>query len=201
MSAPQKQFKRAKNSDAPEVTAKYYLTNAKLLPAVIEAKKQNKITDELARMLMLLVKKYASQWRFAGYSFKEDMESEALINLCQNALKFNPEQSSNPFAYYTTSITRSFYQVLNVEKKHRRIRDEMLIEIGENPSYNFRDETNNASGEDKQILTDMESEMIEAKERIKADEELKILKALEGKDESEVLLTEIDNLKSLLEFD
>jgi DNA-directed RNA polymerase specialized sigma subunit len=119
--------------------AKYYLTNADLLPAVLEAKQVGKITDKLARMLMLLTDRYSRKANFNGYSFREDMVSAALINLCQNALKFNPEKSSNPFAFYTTAIKNSFLQFMLDEKKQRYIRDTLLVESGHNASHSFMD--------------------------------------------------------------
>lgn len=117
--------------------AKYYLTNADLLPAVLESKKHGKITDKLARMLMLLTDRYSRKANFNGYSFREDMVSAALINLCQNALKFNPEKSSNPFAFYTTAIKNSFLQYMLDEKKQRFIRDTLLVEAGQDASHSF----------------------------------------------------------------
>lgn len=65
------------------------------------------------------------------------MVAAAVTNLCNNALKFNPEKSNNPFAYYTTGIYHSFLQYMAEEKNHRKIRDTLLVESGFNPSYNF----------------------------------------------------------------
>ena len=129
--------RRPKNPDTPEFTSKYYLTNATLLPEVIKSKAAGKMSNELAKMLMMLAERYSRRSKFVGYPFRDDMVSEALINLCANALKFDTEKYSNPFAYYTTAVHNSFLQYLNNEKKHRNIRDSMLIELGENPSFNY----------------------------------------------------------------
>lgn len=159
--------KRTKNSNAPEVTAKYYLTNSRLLPEVIKAKEGGRLTEELAKMLMMLTRKYAMRPCFSGYTYREDMISEALANLCQNALKFNPEKSDNPFAFYTSCINNSFLQFLNIEKKHRRIRDQLLIDMGENPSYNFSDEVQrNQGGEYSNELNELTAQIAEAKVRV-----------------------------------
>jgi DNA-directed RNA polymerase specialized sigma subunit len=167
MNQPLKSYKRAKNPDTPEVTSKYYLTNSKLLPAVIEAKEKGKLSDELAKMLMMLTRKYAQRPCFSGYTYKEDMISEALANLCQNALKFNPEKSKNPFAFYTSCINNSFLQFLNVEKKHRRIRDQLLIDMGENPSYNFAEEyRSQQNGEFGTEINELKTSIEEAKVRV-----------------------------------
>jgi DNA-directed RNA polymerase specialized sigma subunit len=175
-----KSFKRAKNPDTPEFTSKYYITNSVLLPEVLESKKNGRMTAKLAEMLMKLTRKYANKPCFIGYSYRDDMISEALTNLCQNALKFNPEKSSNPFAYYTTCINSSFLQYLNFEKKHRKIRDELLIEVGENPSFGFQEEysrQHNESGEFKSELADMATQIVEAKERLRLDAEYAAKKA------------------------
>lgn len=118
-------------------TKGHYVTNGVLLPAVIEAKGLGKVTDKLIRMITMIAERYSRKANFVGYSFREDMVSAAVMNLCNNALKFNPEKSSNPFSFYTTAIHNSFLQYMADEKKHRNIRDALLIDAGSNPSFNF----------------------------------------------------------------
>lgn len=195
MNLPLKSYKRAKNLDTPEVTSKYYLTNSKLLPAVLEAKKAEKLSNELAKMLMMLTKKYAQRPCFAGYTYKEDMISEALTNLCQNALKFNPEKSNNPFAFYTSCINNSFLQFLSVEKKHRRIRDQLLIDIGENPSFNFAEEhRTQQNGEFGIELNELKSSIEEAKIRVAQEALDKI--AADARNAIEAALLAVENLET-----
>lgn len=118
-------------------TKGHYVTNAVLLPAVIEAKELKQVTNKLIRMIQMIAERYSRKANFIGYSFREDMVSAAVMNLCNNALKFNPEKSNNPFSFYTTAIHNSFLQYLTDEKKHRNIRDALLIDAGSNPSFNF----------------------------------------------------------------
>ena len=114
-----------------------YVRNSELLPAVIEAKQLGRVTDKLIRMIQMIATRYSLKHNFVGYSFREDMVSAAVMNLCNNALKFNPEKSSNPFSFYTTAIYHSFLQYMADEKKHRNIRDALLVDAGSNPSFNF----------------------------------------------------------------
>lgn len=140
-------FKRsvtAKSSSAPRAkrekstsTKGYYVNNAVLLPAVINAKSLAIVTPELISMIKLIAERYSRKSNFIGYSFREDMVSAAVANLCNTALKFDPERYSNPFAYYTSAIHNSFLQYMADEKKHRNIRDALIIDAGSNPSYNF----------------------------------------------------------------
>lgn len=128
-------FKRSRATS----TKGHYITNAVLLPAVIEAKQKGFITDKLARMFVMIAERYSFKANFGGYSFREDMVSFALLNLCSNGLKFNPEKSDNPFSFYTTAIHNSFLQYLAHEKNHREIRDKLMIELGSSPSSSFLD--------------------------------------------------------------
>jgi hypothetical protein len=118
-------------------TKGYYVNNAVLLPAVIHAKSLNVVTSELIGMIKLIAERYSRKANFIGYSFRDDMVSAAVANLCNTALKFDPERYSNPFAYYTSAIHNSFLQFMADEKKHRNIRDALIIDAGSNPSFNF----------------------------------------------------------------
>jgi DNA-directed RNA polymerase specialized sigma24 family protein len=163
--------RRPKNPDTAPGTGKYYLTNGTLLPEVIRAKKLGYVTPELAKMLMLLTERYARSAKFSGYSYRDDMIAEALANLSQNALKFDPNKSSNPFAYYTTAITNSFIQYLNVEKRHRNIRDSLLVELGENPSFNYAEEHKQHSDHEgeqhiSEGIAELQKDVAEAKIRM-----------------------------------
>lgn len=120
-------------------TKGHYVTNATLLPAVIEAKQLGVVTDKLIRMIKMIAERYSRKYNFVNYSFREDMVSVAVMNLCNNALKFNVERSDkpNPFSYYTSAIHNSFLQYIGDEKRHRVLRDTLLIDAGSNPSFNF----------------------------------------------------------------
>ncbi len=93
------------------------------------------ITDELAKMFMKLVERYATRSNWRGYTYVDEMRSQALLQLSQIALQFDESKSQNPFAYYTAAITNSFTRVLNVEKRSQNIRDDLLEKAGHNPSY------------------------------------------------------------------
>tara|TARA_B100000949_G_scaffold124970_1_gene110561 strand:+ start:107 stop:907 length:801 start_codon:yes stop_codon:yes gene_type:complete len=93
------------------------------------------ITDTLARMFMKLTERYATRSNWRGYTYVDEMRSQALLQLSQIALQFDESKSQNPFAYYTAAITNSFTRVLNVEKRSQNIRDDLLEKAGHNPSY------------------------------------------------------------------
>jgi DNA-directed RNA polymerase specialized sigma subunit len=118
-------------------TKNMYITKAELLKEVVISKQKGKMSNELARMLMLLTSKYAKSSNFARYTFNEDMQAFALMMLVRTWNSFDPTKSENPFAFFTQCIKNSFIQFLNTEKRQRNIRDELLVDQGLTPSYTY----------------------------------------------------------------
>lgn len=114
-----------------------YVNNKDMLAEVIKSKAQKKLTNELTKMIMMLTKRYAQHPWFINYTYNDDMQSFALLTVVKMWNHFDPEKGSMPFAYFTQIIKRAFYQYKIQEKKHRNIRDLLLIEQGESPSYTF----------------------------------------------------------------
>ena len=133
----------AKNNKKKAATKKTpkkrnYLNNRDLLAQVMLSKEQEKMTDELAKMLQMLCKRYASRAQFANYTYNEDMQAYAMMMLVRTWKSFNPEKSNNPFAFFTQCVKNSFIQMLNQEKRQRTVRDELLVDKGMNPSYTYQ---------------------------------------------------------------
>jgi len=85
-----------------------------------------KITNSLAMMFMKLCERYGTRANWRGYTYNDEMQSQALMQLSQIGLQFDESKSENPFAYYTAAITNSFTRILNIEKKNQNIRDDLL---------------------------------------------------------------------------
>lgn len=98
-------------------------------------KTHGKTTDKLALMYMKLCERYATRSNWRGYTYNDEMQGQALLQLTQIGLQFNEMKSQNPFAYYTAAVTNSFTRVLNIEKKMQNIRDDILEANGLSPSW------------------------------------------------------------------
>jgi hypothetical protein len=94
-----------------------------------------KMTPQLARMFIKLCERYGSKGNWRGYTYNDEMRSQALLQLSQVGLQFDESKSNNPFAYYTATITNSFTRVLNVEKRNQGLRDDILEMNSLQPSY------------------------------------------------------------------
>ena len=119
-----------------------YVNNKGLLEEFKISKARGEMTPALAKMLMLICERYARKGSYVSYTYNEDMQAFALMNLVKSWKSFNPEKSNNPFAYFTSCITNSFLQYLNQERRHRNIRDALLVENGLDPSYTFTESYN-----------------------------------------------------------
>ncbi len=102
------------------------------------------ITNRLGAMFLKLCERYSLRSNWRGYSYVDEMRGQALIQLTQIALQFDEGKSQNPFAYYTAAVTNSFTRVLNVEKRQRDIRDDMLQDSGQMPSWTRQMESQQA---------------------------------------------------------
>jgi len=98
-------------------------------------KDHGRTTGNLAMMYIKLCERYGTRSNWRGYTYNDEMQGQALLQLSQIGLQFNEMKSQNPFAYYTAAVTNSFTRVLNIEKKMQNIRDDILESNGLTPSW------------------------------------------------------------------
>lgn len=104
---------------------KHYVNNKDLLEEVIKYRETKHITEELGRMIFEISKNFASKGSYSGYTWKEDMISEAVLTCLKYMHNFDPNKQKypNPFAYFTTIIYHSFLNYIKKQKKHSEIKD------------------------------------------------------------------------------
>ena len=89
-----------------------------------------KLSDKLGKMLLLIAHGLSSKPNFNGYTWKEDMIGEGLLVICKYLHNFNPEKSSNAFAYVTQYFYNAFIAYITKQKKHSYIKDQLFIRSG-----------------------------------------------------------------------
>lgn len=109
-------------------------------------RQKGQITDTLARMMLKLCERYATRGNVRGYTYNDEMRSQAILQLTQIGLQFDESKSDNPFAYFTAAVTNSFVRVINIEKRNQNIRDDILQMNGLNPSYTRIGDSEYANG-------------------------------------------------------
>ena len=118
------------------------------------SREHGKMTPKLAHMFIKLCERYATRSNWRGYTYNDEMRSQALLQLSQVGLQFDESKSNNPFAYYTATIANSFTRVLNVEKRNQNLRDDILEMNNLNPSYTRQ--TDNAIKAKEIVVADID---------------------------------------------
>jgi hypothetical protein len=99
------------------------------------SKTHGQMTENLALMFLKLCERYATRSNWRGYTYNEEMRGAALVQLSQIGLQFDESKSSNPFSYFTATLTNSFTRILNIEKRNQDLRDDLLEQHGLTPSF------------------------------------------------------------------
>lgn len=97
---------------------------------------QGSLTEGLVMMIMMIVPKYARSSNWASYTFRDDMESAAMLQLYDTALKFEEIKGTNVFSYLTQIASNRFTYILNAEKTQRKIKSKMMQQAGYDATYN-----------------------------------------------------------------
>lgn len=106
----------------------HYVDNKRFLDALVlyrksvdTAKANNtvlpQVPDYIGECFIKIATHLSYKSNFINYSFKDDMISDGIENCLTAAAKFDPEKSSNPFAYYTQIIYFAFIRRIQKEKK------------------------------------------------------------------------------------
>ena len=153
-----------------------------------------KMTNQLALMYMKLCERYGTRANWRGYTYNDEMQSQALMQLSQIGLQFDESKSDNPFAYYTAAITNSFTRILNIEKKNQSIRDDLLEFNGMMPSFTRQNENETAgpSYQKKMKTAHGEARIVNKTGIAKLNRKLKKTGKLDSDDFQEVNYKKVD---------
>ena len=72
--------------------------------------------------VLFIAQRLSFRPNFINYAFKDDMISDGIENCLQYVNNFNPEKSTNPFAYFTQIIYWAFVRRIQKEKKNLYIK-------------------------------------------------------------------------------
>ena len=121
----------------PKKTKRNYINNNEFLEAIksykklcIEAEDSGddapRIPNYIGECIFKISTRLASRPNFSGYTYKDDMISDGLENAIQALGNFDPEKSSNPFAYFTQIIWYAFLRRIDKEKKQLYIKHKVI---------------------------------------------------------------------------
>jgi DNA-directed RNA polymerase specialized sigma subunit len=132
--------KKAQRSTNKSSDSAHYVNNEQFLAALIEHKNNIKkaselglekpqVSNYLGECFLKIATHLSYKGNFVGYSYRDDMISDGIENCLVAADKFDPEKSSNPFAYYTQIIYFAFVRRIQKEKKQQATKYKMLENV------------------------------------------------------------------------
>lgn len=103
----------------------YYIDKKEFHTELVEYNKTGIVSEKLHLMFWLLAKNIARKSRFYGYTFKEDMITEAYMRCVRYAGSFNTELS-NPYSYFTQLIHNKFQDMIWDEHDQQAVKWQYL---------------------------------------------------------------------------
>ena len=121
--------------------SEHYVNNKEFLNAIVIYRNQCKraeeageprprITNYLGECFLKIATHLSYKPNFVNYMFREDMICDGIENCVQYINNFNPEKSTNPFAYFTQIIHYAFLRRIQKEKKQLEIRQKIIERSG-----------------------------------------------------------------------
>lgn len=119
----------------------YYVNNKEFLAAIVEYRQKvhhaketggerPRVTNYLGECFLKIATHLSYKPNFVNYMFREDMICDGIENCLQYIHNFNPEKSTNPFAYFTQIIYFAFLRRISKEKKQLEIKAKILEKSG-----------------------------------------------------------------------
>ena len=149
----------------PKARSEHYVNNKELLHALIvyknkvkEAQENEKpkprITNYLGECFLKIATHLSYKPNFVNYMFREDMISDGIENCAQYINNFDPNKSTNPFAYFTQIIHYAFLRRIQKEKKQMDIKNKILEKTGYDQVFNVDDNVLSNSKSDYNSIKD-----------------------------------------------
>jgi DNA-directed RNA polymerase specialized sigma subunit len=118
----------------------HYVDNKKFLEELINYKKSVDhakandlskpiVSNYLGECFLKIATHLSYKANFINYTYRDDMISDGIENCLVAVEKFDPEKSSNPFAYYTQIIYFAFVRRIQKEKKQQAMKYKMLENV------------------------------------------------------------------------
>lgn len=110
-----------------------YINNKTLYSAMIQYKNsvedakrdglpKPQVTNYIGESILLICNNLAKKPNFSGYTYKQDMISDGIMDCIAAVDNFNPDKTNNPFAYFTQIAWNAFLRRIQKEKKQTYIK-------------------------------------------------------------------------------
>ena len=119
----------------------HYVDNKKFLQAMTEyrnsrilaeeeGKKRPQVTNYIGECFLKIANHLSYRPNFINYTYRDDMISDGIENCLQYMNNFDPNKSTNPFAYFTQIIYYAFIRRIQKEKKQQLVKQKLIANAG-----------------------------------------------------------------------
>ena len=126
---------------AKKTNKAHYVDNKKFLQAMIEhrdkcriaeekGKKKPDVSNYIGECFLKIANHLSYRPNFINYTFRDDMISDGIENCLQYMSNFNPDKSTNPFAYFTQIIYYAFIRRIQKEKNQMEVKKKLIQNAG-----------------------------------------------------------------------
>ena len=102
----------------------------KVIAAKASGKPRPRVTNYLGECFLKIATHLSYKPNFVNYMFREGMICDGIEYCLQYIDNFDPEKSTNPFAYFTQIIYYAFLRRIQKEKKQLEIKGKILERSG-----------------------------------------------------------------------
>ena len=114
-------MRRVQNKEHYVDNKKFYAEMLRYRNLRLEAEKEGKtpprVPNYIGDCIMRIAYKLSNKPNFINYPFKEEMIGDGIENCIMYVNNFNPDKSTNPFAYFTQIIYYAYLRRIEKEKK------------------------------------------------------------------------------------
>jgi DNA-directed RNA polymerase specialized sigma24 family protein len=146
-----KPTKKANYVNKTDLCAALAERRAQVAAALEAGDEPPRASDYIGRAIMMIAERMARRPNFSGYSYKQDMVGDAIIDMLGAADKFDPTKSSNPFGYLSRCSWNAFIRRIHKEKRESYIKHMNFIN-----ELSYGSSTSQGAGEHESMKRHME---------------------------------------------
>lgn len=128
----------------------HYVNNEELYEAFVSWQKARKEADAkgleepeapkiIHEAIVMIPTRLATKSNFSGYTFRDEMIGDAILNIFTYYRNFDPAKSKNPFSYFTQISYFAFIRRILLERKNSYIKHKTITMSGFMDSMSLQD--------------------------------------------------------------
>jgi len=94
-----------------------------------EGDKNPPLDNYVGECILQIANRLSLKPNFINYTYRDEMIADGIENAVMYAHNFNPEKSSNPFAYFTQIIYYAFIRRIQKEKKQQHVKHNIIAQM------------------------------------------------------------------------